>query len=222
MTAVILRRVSLALAPLKDRFQIVVLMDSFRAHLATKVMDVFSRCRMLPCIVPSGMTGDMQPLDSHVFGPFKNVLRERYARARGRYLLGDAPMVAFIQSLREAVEEVLMGRSWNAAFRRDGFGLRQASISPLLSKSLGLEMVPNITNERPTLSQIELCLGKRAHVAAAVIWRRFVGPREVPSARMRPVSIEDGRQGAIVSHSPQPIYGKTRSRTRALRNSSTL
>ena len=217
MMAVIIRRVFLALAPLRDRFQIVLLMDSFRAHLATKVLDAFSRCRMLPCVVPSGMTGDMQSLASHVFGPFKNVLRERYAHARGRYLHGDAPMVAFIQSLRDAVEEVLMGRSWSAAFRHDGFVLRQASISLLLS--LSLEMRANISRERPTLSQIELCLGKRAHVAAAVIWRRFVVPSEAPSTRRRPAaSTGDGRQDAITSDLPQVVYGKTRSQTRAIRN----
>ena len=223
MMAVIIRRVFLALAPLRDRFQIVLLMDSFRAHLATQVLDAFSRCRMLPCVVPPGMTGDMQPLDTHVFSPFKNMLREKYAHARGRYLHGDAPMVAFIQSLRDTVEDVLMGRCWGAAFRHDGFGLRQANISPLLSKSLGLEVRANISNERPTLSQIELSLGRRAHVAAAVIWRRFVAPSEAPSTRMRPAaSTGDGRQGVITRDLPQVVYGKTRSQTRAIKNLSSL
>ena len=217
MTAAILWQLSAALTPLRHRFQFVVLMDALRAHLTTHVLDVFSSCRMLPCIVPSGMTDNMQPLDTHVFSPFKNALRERYAVARGRYPNGDAPMAAFIQSLREAMEDVIMRRRWQFAFCHNGFGLQQTHISHSLLTTLGLDAPVHITSDRPTLSQIELCLGRGAHVAAAVMWRRFIQPPELAATRVASSPIGSAHV-AISANSTRPIFGRTRSQTRALRS----
>ena len=158
------------------------------------------------------MTDNMQPLDTHVFSPFKNALRERYAVARGRYPNGDAPMAAFIQSLREAMEDVIMRRRWQFAFCHNGFGLQQTHISHSLLTTLGLDAPVHITSDRPTLSQIELCLGRGAHVAAAVMWRRFIQPPELAATRVASSPIGPRMWQFLQTQRGQYLEGRARRR----------
>ena len=196
-------------------------MDALRVHLATPVLDVCSRWKMLPCIVPSGMTDKMQPLDTHAFSQFKNALREKYSAARGTHPCGDVPMHAFVGCLSDAISENMISRDWSSAFLQNGFGRGQSSVSQGLVPLLGSSTLEE-RSVVPSLSQLELCLGRRAQAPAAIIWRRFVHNTAESSscAAARPGprvkrKLTDERNARIVSASS---FGKTRSQTAALRD----
>ena len=221
LTAAVLRHLAKAVLHLRTEFEVVVLMDALRAHLATPVLDVFSRWNMLPCIVPSGMTDKMQPLDTHAFSQFKNALREKYSAARGVHPCGDVPMHAFVGCIIDTISQNMIFRNWSSAFLQNGFGRGQSSVSQPLLPLFGNSTVEE-RNVTPTLSQLELCLGRRAQAPAAIIWRRFVhnAAKSESCGFAPPVprikrKLTDERNARIVSASS---FGKTRSQTAALRD----
>ena len=95
-------------------------MDSLPLHIATAVAKLLNRCYIWPCVIPPMTTGDLQVPDTHVFAPLKSVLREACDHARAENG-GDMTMSMYLRSLRIALDTVVFGRSWAAAFDHNGF-----------------------------------------------------------------------------------------------------
>lgn len=205
-----MRRLAAALRPHASNFQIVLFLDAFRAHVSTVVLDAMSETRILPLVIPAGLTDTLQPLDTHVFSSLKNKLRENVEQARCRAVSGDISMPGFIGCVRDALGDVLSGRDWSHAFVHNGFELNQYGVSAELKASVQASGVDVAVGERaPTLSQIELCLPRSAGVAAAIMWRRFL-------ETARALTVEE-RSGNVAAAQSEHIFGRTRSQTRALR-----
>ena len=214
LTASIVRRLALTLRPYTTRFQVVLLMDALRAHLATVVLDAMTDTNVLPLIIPAGLTDTLQPLDTHAFSAFKNALREKFEQARCSADRGDVSMPRFVACIKDALATVLLGRDWGHAFAHNGFELYQRGVSVELETSMHTCAAHRVVNNAaPTLSQIELCLPRSAHVAAAIMWRRFLQPPQA-AALLSPVIAADA---PLPSGRVAPVFGRTRSQTRALR-----
>ena len=216
LTAAIVRRLAAALEPYAWKFQIVLFLDALRAHVSTVVLDAMSETRILPLIIPAGLTDTLQPLDTHVFSTLKNKLRENVEQARCSAASSDVTMPRFIGCVRDALGEIFLGRDWSHAFVHNGFELNQNQVSAELEASVQTVVGDaRVGHMAPTLSQIELCLPRGAGVAAAIMWRRFL---QTPHQQAVEVF---GRVGNAVASVPnehaQTIFGRTRSQTRALR-----
>ena len=212
LTASVLQHVAKALSHLTDKFCIVVVMDALRAHVARPVLDALAKHSMLPCIVPSGMTDKLQPLDTHCFGPLKHCLRERFGAIRSD---GAVPMHAFIGCLQDAINDVVNNRGWSTAFSHNGFSWQQEGLSESLATMLK-RGEHSVLHGKPSLSHVELCLGSRAQVPSAILWRRFINVcASVGSAALSSVTVARKRL-ASSSIVEEPRLGKTRSQTRAL------
>ena len=180
------------------------------------VLDAMSETRILPLIIPAGLTDTLQPLDTHIFSTLKNKLRENVEQARCSAASGDVSMAGFIGCVRDALGEILLGRDWSHAFVHNGFELNQIHVSAELEASVQIGAVDAMVGDRaPTLSQIELCLPRRAGVTAAIIWRRFLQTSHKQAAEI------SGQASDVVAAVPseyaQTVFGRTRSQTRALR-----
>ena len=175
LTAAIVRRLGAVLAPYTWKFQVVLFLDALRAHISTVVLDAMSETRILPLIIPAGLTDTLQPLDTHIFSTLKNKLRENVEQARCSAASGDVSMPRFIGCVRDALGEILSGRDWSHAFVHNGFELNQNQVSAELEALVQTDAVDARVGDRaPTLSQIELCLHRSAGVAAAIVWRRVL------------------------------------------------
>lgn len=61
---------------------VIVVFGSAPCHLTAPVLDEFRASRMMALLVPPGLTSVLQPLDTHVFGPFKRRLAELQTQLR--------------------------------------------------------------------------------------------------------------------------------------------
>ena len=163
-------------------------MDSLPLHLAAAVAKLLNRCHIWPCVIPPMTTGGLQVPDTHVFAPLKSALREAcdHARAENR---GDMSMPMYLRSLRVALDTVVFGRSWAAAFDHNGFGNLQCNLGEKLRPYLAVAA----STSAPTLRDIELCCPRNRIASAKLLYDKFIvggraaspAPRVVRPPRLR-------------------------------------
>ena len=164
----IIRALSKALSAL-DGVQIVLLMDSLPIHIAETVQRELQKASFLPVIVPPGTTGKLQVPDTHIFSPFKAELREQCDKLRGR-LKGDMTMRSYVGCVGAALDSVLYGRSWAAAFAQNGYARDQVGVSSKL-REVALEPVGACA---PSAAELALCCPRKRAAAADSLCRKFV------------------------------------------------
>ena len=169
----VIRRFHAVLKPMLASLQPVLYMDSLPLHITPRVTQLLSKCSLWPCVVPPMTTGDLQVPDTHVFAPLKSALREEcdHARADGA---GDMTMVMYVRSLRIALDSVVFGRRWAAAFDHNGFGNLQCNLGDKLKPYVNVGAGAGA----PTLQDIELCCPRNRPSCARALFDRFVNDRK--------------------------------------------
>ena len=223
-----MHRLGANLAPYSGALQPIIFFDAVRVHTTPRV---FAACRaagVWPIVVPAKTTWLLQPLDTDVFLPYKVQLRKAFQRARLGTVDGSLSISQFLGCVLEAVQVVLNGRGWAAAFDRNGFGCDQAALAASIARQLGVELPLNIPSSRPSADQIQLCFPRNATVPHVSLWRPYaVPPRTAASSsRDRDNAAEDPASLAAPPSPPlraEPAAARamgmlTRSRARALRD----
>ena len=137
------------------RYQPIVLLDGYLAHVTQKVIRHAGSLRLWPCVVPPGLTWLLQPLDTHVFSALKHRLRHLWVEAEDRS--GDL----WLQHLLEVAGPFLQERDWSAAFAACGITRhpRTSLHGELLARVPGVETWP----VRPVMPPaLDLLLPSRA------------------------------------------------------------
>ena len=181
LCAWIVRRLAAALAPYMADFQPLLLFDAARPHVPYVVFDACARVGVWPILVPAKMTWLLQPLDTHAFLIYKIYLQKAYQAARVRAACGDINLAELLPCVYDAIDSVLVGRPWAAAFDDDGFSPGQAGVSQRVSVKLHI-VAPPASTIRPTLEQLRCCFPRRTRVPASAIWRPFAHPVVMASA----------------------------------------
>ena len=60
--------------PYTKRRKSIMILDSFRAHVADPVKDAFRKANSLVVVIPGGCTSKLQPLDVAINRPYKDIL----------------------------------------------------------------------------------------------------------------------------------------------------
>ena len=83
---------------------------------------------------------------------------------------------AWFTVVNEAIQAVIVGKSWQHAFEPDGILLQQALVSPKLLGALGWTTCPPIAPTLPASGQASMLFPKRskANVALRVEWKQGV------------------------------------------------
>ena len=165
----VIQRFHAVLKPVMISLQPVLYMDSLPLHITPRVAQLLSKCNLWPCVVPPMTTADLQVPDTHVFAPLKSVLREECDHARAD-AAGDMTMPMYVRSLRIALDSVVFGRSWAAAFDHNGFGKLQCNLAEKLKPYVDVGAGPSV----PTLQDIELCCPRNRSSCARILFDRFV------------------------------------------------
>lgn len=190
-----------ALAPLRDRYQPILLLDASRIHFAPQVLAACRRWRIWVVGVPAQLTWLLQPLDTHGFQRYKAHLRQKYLEAR-IVAVGDALDIGeFMPCVYSAVRSVLQGIRWRGAFDQDGFGAQQEMVAVRVLHHMQHEGRLEVPSTRPAPAEVARCFPRRARVPAS-LWRPFdaaappIVPVAVPSvaalgprALLRPLAI---------------------------------
>jgi len=148
------------LGPLMDDIDPVLLLDCCPAHLHPDVQKVIKKAKMKICFVPAKMTGLLQPLDAHVFAPYKRQLRQNIYRRRLAGGGGDLAKLDFWRVVIEHVETFMTSRSWAHAFAATGWTQTQQAINDYLLRQLCLSEAPTIPAARPSAEDLAKVLPK--------------------------------------------------------------
>ena len=173
----IIRALGKTLEPFLDRFRFILMMDAAPIHIAKKVVQACTRYCIYPLYIPASMTGLLQPLDTHVFAIYKNLVRRRHQDAMVKSEAGDVSTYAFLEILISAIVEVITGRSWRNAFLHTGFVGRQQALSTSLKDKLGLQAPPNLAPILPTLHELEVIYPKGTEPPVDCLFELFMPPK---------------------------------------------
>ena len=165
-----------ALVALSSRFQIVLIFNAAKIHLTRSVFVACRAAGVWPLVVPGRTTWLLQPLDTHIFRGFKSALRRACMRRRALTADGALAIAGLLLAMCDAIEEVLRGCDWSAAFDHDGFGASQQRVSDRVKKHLGMDEAPTICSSRPTAEDLACCFPARCIVPHAALWSSFDNP----------------------------------------------
>ncbi len=66
--ATIIRLIMAALRPYLDEYQVILMFDTYKAHITSCIFSECARAGAWPLLVPPSMTWLLQVLDTHAFG----------------------------------------------------------------------------------------------------------------------------------------------------------
>ena len=153
---VIIRILGLILQPFLETRQPILSFDAAPLHLHDGVLEEFIAARIWFMVIPARLTWMMQPLDTHGFVLYKNWLRRHFIDALAE---GDErpSMRRMLELVIGAIRHVLQGRRWQKAFDQNGFGEDLSTVSSFIRHQIGVDSVPLLPNECPSVAQLQLC-----------------------------------------------------------------
>lgn len=141
------------LEPWAERYQAILIWDSFKAHCTKSVITKASALGIWVCIVPPDLTFLLQPLDVACFSAMKGFLKKESHR-----LSEEGVADSWLQAVWEAATAFLIGRDWGPAFEACGVSACRANLSAELRRRVpGCEHWPS----RPHLPEWALVLPNR-------------------------------------------------------------
>ena len=213
----ILTRLRRAVLRLRPGARLVIACDPASQHTTQQVISHAARLRVQLLFIPGRLTWLMQPLDTHVFGAFKQRLHHVQCSARARSSDGTLPSTAWIDFLETVVREFLVEKSWHTCFHENGlFGIEDALRERIRQAGV---ISAAIVAAPPTDADLAVILGRRRPGLAARLNR---APSQLLSHDAAPALSEDtpppGGDGSLVAVAaapalghPAPIASRTRS-----------
>ena len=143
--------------------QIVLVMDTFSAHLAQSVIAYANRLNIFLMFVPAKLTPLLQPADTHLFGKLKRKLKEKWVQLRLKDENGKVPHKLWLAAVFQVCKEVMCATNWKPAF--ESAGLLAEQVSDRVLHQLGWEALPPIPAEIPSCDQLRSIFPKGRKVA---------------------------------------------------------
>ena len=136
---------------------IILVLDCATAHLNEKVLKVARTLKVNILMVPSKCTWFMQPLDVYSFAHLKRSLRKKLAKEEILSTTGNVSNLNKIRVIGEAVQEELVGQSWNDRMAKVGLSSDLSMCrDPLKRITRGMDL----TARPPTKEELGCVLSK--------------------------------------------------------------
>ena len=164
---------SRCLADYLETCTVFLVVDMAPCHIHQSVFATARRKGIRMILVPPGLTGILQPLDSHVFRQFRRRLEALWLDRKCAHEDGRVTFLAWMRLLKEAIEAVIVGKDWMSAFQQTGHFSRQSMVWGKLLKALAWTQSPEVAPGLPALGQASGMFprGWRGNVEAWVHWR---------------------------------------------------
>ena len=152
----ILKLLSLCLASVKNKYHIILSMDTCPCHLGTRVAENSANYGFWLLYIPAKLTFLLQVLDTHLFRRYKGFIRSRYQEIRAEVPDGVLLMKHLLLILYQAITVIFEQKSWALAFLKNGCGNHQADVSKFIHRQLHLEDLPPCSALQPSEEQIKI------------------------------------------------------------------
>ena len=173
---------------------IVLYWDCARPHLAPRVFAKARALRINPISIPPGTTAMLQPLDTHIFGPFKKTLADVVEEASVQEGRDTLKPTCFLECVGIAINNVIIKRSWERAFVANGLRGAQNELSERVSSLLSSPV--SVAHARPSLIDLRSCFPRGYKLTELIAYgaaaKKIVPVRARP-ARSRLLGEELGR-----------------------------
>lgn len=183
---IIIREIARSIRTVAPRRRIVLLVDTVRCHIQECVLRTARSCRVALCFIPAKLTYILQPLDTHVFGAFKRVLRDLYGQEQVRTTLSVLPVGHWIGVVVATTQRVLEDRDWSHSFGRDGFSENQLMLSTRVKEKLGWVETPVLPASSPTEELLATVLPRRTRIGEHLLRAPTLLALPGPSADIPP------------------------------------
>jgi len=200
-----------ALEPYRGERAVILCGDAYKAHCGPRVWRAMARHRFFYFLIPAGLTGVLQPCDTHVFARFKHRLGVFSQWLSSQVTGGRVEADGLIDALVQTAVEVLAQHCWHTAFASSGLTGTQSAVSLRVLESLGLERIPVISADVPTLAQLRRVFPRRTSIPIYAVFACFLQPSgrrqaEGQSASSTQATLPTGRGNPI----PQPWQARLR------------
>ena len=138
-----------ALGPVVKSRYVIVLLDVHPSHIHPSIFLQARRCGVRLVYLPGKLTSFLQPCDTHVFATFKHALRKVWLDEKSKAANGAISTEAWLQTVCDAIEKVIVGTSWRKAFLADGILHKQQDMSQDLVKALGFDSCVELPHVLP-------------------------------------------------------------------------
>ena len=167
-----IRLLCMCLGPWLDDRAVYLVVDMATCHIHPSVQALAMEKGIRMILVPAGMTGLLQPLDTHVFKQFRDRMQQLWIECKSNASDGQVNLRAWLLLVCKALQAVVVEKSWAHAFERVGILSAQKFLSPKILKALNWESLPKVPDSLPALGQASALFPRRsrANVAAWVHW----------------------------------------------------
>ena len=139
--------------------KVILFWDCARPHLVPSVLARARTLHIHPVIIPPGTTGILQPLDTHVFGPFKRKLEENVHAIDVRASGDTLSSTCFFKCLGNAIESAVSSGSWKGTFCANGLRGSQEALSKRVVEAFGDGLTLG-ESAKPSLDSLAWCFPK--------------------------------------------------------------
>ena len=137
LTVKLLEVLAKTLVPLRNSFNVVLILDVASCHIDEKVMKQAARLGIRLIYVPARSTDLVQPLDTHAFARFKKWFREQFQLLRQETEDGEVSVSAWTGLLMRTPRKVCAARQWKAAFTHTGASAPRTFVTKALTHVVG-------------------------------------------------------------------------------------
>ena len=194
--------------PLWCDVHVVLFLDCSPVHAGKKVVAAASRMGFRLVMIPSSMTGVLQPLDVYCFAGLKKRHREGVAAHALRDPRGTVSPATVCRTLFAAVQSFVAAGVWEQAFRGCGFGARQTHLGERAKRKLLWPTgPPPVGDTLPSLRDLETVWLRGKSVPIETLFRPAVCAIEgaEPVAGDPPGAARSPWRGRLRSSSAQSL-----------------
>ena len=170
----VLNRLAHTVRRIRPGAQLIVCMDTFRAHMTRSVWKTCCDLQIRLHLVPSKMTWILQPCDTHVFARFKRRLQTECMERKLTGTDGVLTRLQLFQSLGASIEKIIRGQDWSRAFSDTGLTGNQSAVTGRVLDKMGVADMPIANARLPTFADLQEVFPGRADIPVDIMFQVYL------------------------------------------------
>ena len=184
---------------MQDRYVILVL-DVAPCHIHPTIYNEARRLGIRLVYIPAGLTGLLQPLDTHVFAAYKAALRRGWRMVKSTSPGGAVTPKDCLGVIFEACA-FLRRTAWKSAFLDTGLLAEQGCVTTNILRAAQWDILPSRETGAPPAEDVACIFPRRRklNIPDYVQWPQYAPSAAGPRRRILPESFATEHPGSVVA-----------------------